>query len=173
MFLVVSMYIGWIGTVIEQGLERGVLYCNCSILNTMIAELQDRFSCGFLLDWEFAGNFTKRGEYSVGGTVCPSLYHISSNWGTSEKGTLPFMSINIFHQLAATFTNSAAMTLQSIHKMAYLTWVFINDSMSICHSYADNVKSLLYVLVWIIIMCDIPLGHECRNIGHEKTFFRL
>ncbi|KAF8436279.1 hypothetical protein L210DRAFT_3648035 [Boletus edulis BED1] len=142
--------------IIQQALERGVLHRDCSLFNTMIEDLPDGASRGFLLDWEFAVEITKRGEYSVGGT-----------------GTLPFMSVNILRQLESAFAKSAAVTAQTIRKTASLTRVFINRPISICHTYADDVESLLYVLIWVIVMYDGPLGHERRDIGHEKTFLSL
>ena len=83
------------------------------------------------------------------------------------------MSVNILRQLQSAFAKSAVMTAQTICKTASLTRVFINDPIAICHTYTDDVESLLYVLTWIIVLHDGPLGHEHCDVGHKKTFLAL
>ncbi|KAN0088581.1 hypothetical protein V8E55_005638 [Tylopilus felleus] len=136
--------------------EQGILHRDCSISNTMIEDLPNETSRGLLLDWGFAVEITMRGEYSVVGT-----------------GTLPFMSVNILRQLETPFAKSAAMTAQSTRETASLTRAFTNSPIGIRHTYADDVESLLYVLIWIIVMYDGPLGHERQDISHEETFLAL
>ncbi|KAG2119863.1 uncharacterized protein F5147DRAFT_767327 [Suillus discolor] len=55
--------------------ERKILYCNCSLNNTIILDDFD-ISKGFLIDWEFAVCITTDNKYLIGGT-----------------GTVPFMSL--------------------------------------------------------------------------------
>ncbi|KAI5983935.1 hypothetical protein F5J12DRAFT_787699 [Pisolithus orientalis] len=39
---------------------------------------------------------------------------------------------------------------------------------------ADNdIKSLFYVFIWILILYDGPLGHKHQDISHEKTLLGL
>ena len=37
------------------------------------------------------------------------------------------------------------------------------------HTYADNIESLFYVFIWIIVLYDGPLGREREGVGHENT----
>lgn len=83
------------------------------------------------------------------------------------------MSVNILRQLETPFAKSAAMTAQSTRETASLTRAFTNSPIGIRHTYADDVESLLYVLIWIIVMYDGPLGHERQDISHEETFLAL
>lgn len=85
------------------------------------------------------------------------------------------MSVNILRQLERAFAQSTAMTASSIRKTASLrlTRGILNKSISIHHTYADDVESLLYVLTWIMVMYDGPHRYERRDVGHEKTFLSL
>ncbi|KAI6156796.1 hypothetical protein BKA82DRAFT_148513 [Pisolithus tinctorius] len=138
----------------QQALERGVLHRDCSINNTMIEDFTNG-SCSFLLDWEFAVWVTLQGEYDLGGTV------------------IPFLSVNILCQLKEAITKSGKTNVPSIRKSASLTHVFIDHPTTIHHTFADNIESLFYVFIWILILYDGPLGHECQDISHEKTLLGL
>ena len=37
------------------------------------------------------------------------------------------------------------------------------------HTYADDIESLFYVFIWILVLYDGPLGHEREGVGHENT----
>lgn len=37
------------------------------------------------------------------------------------------------------------------------------------HTYADDIESLFYVFIWIIVLYDGPLGREREGVGHENT----
>ncbi|KAI6142015.1 hypothetical protein BKA82DRAFT_4361475 [Pisolithus tinctorius] len=139
----------------QQALERGVLHRDCSINNTMIEDFANG-SCGFLLDWEFAVRVTLQGEYDLGGT-----------------GTVPFLSVNILCQLKEAITKSGKTNVPSIRKSASLTRVFIDHPTTIHHTFADDIESLFYVFIWILILYDGPLGHERQDISHEKTLLGL
>ncbi|KAI5981390.1 hypothetical protein F5J12DRAFT_900839 [Pisolithus orientalis] len=110
----------------------------------------------FLLDWEFAVWVTLEGEYDLGGT-----------------GTVPFLSVNILCQLKEAITKSGKTNVPSIWKSASLACVFINHPTTIHHTFADDIKSLFYVFIWILILYDGPLGHEHQDISHEKTLLGL
>ncbi|KIO09339.1 hypothetical protein M404DRAFT_21903 [Pisolithus tinctorius Marx 270] len=139
----------------EQALERGVLHRDCSINNTMIEDFANG-SRGFLLDWEFAVRVTLQGEYDLGGT-----------------GTVPFLSVNILCQVKEAITKSGKTNVPSIRKSASLTRVFIDHPTTIHHTFADDIESLFYVFIWILILYDGPLGHERQDISHEKTLLGL
>ncbi|KAF8432136.1 hypothetical protein L210DRAFT_3650633 [Boletus edulis BED1] len=127
------------GIVIQQALERGVLHRDCSLFNTMIEDLPDGASRGFLLDWEFAVEITKRGEYSVGGT-----------------GTLPFMSVNILRQLESAFAKSAAAASDlAIARHAKFSFLIDSD-----HKILDDA---------ITPYCSnlIPLVHQWRALHKQ------
>ncbi|KAI6008821.1 hypothetical protein F5J12DRAFT_782253 [Pisolithus orientalis] len=144
--------------VIEQALERGVLHQDCSINNMMIKDFTNG-SCGFLLDWEFAVQVMLQGEYDLGGTYA--------------KGTVPFLSVNILCQLKEAITKSGKTNVPLIWKSASLTHVFINHPTTIHHTFVDNIESLFYVFIWILILYDGPLGHKHQDISHEKTLLGL
>ncbi|KAI6002439.1 hypothetical protein F5J12DRAFT_948084 [Pisolithus orientalis] len=112
-------------------------------------------SYGFLLDWEFAVWVMLQGEYDLGST-----------------GTVPFLSVNILCQLKEAITKSGT-NVPSIQKSASLTHIFIDHPTTIHHTFADNIKSLFYIFIWILILYDGPLGHECQDISHEKTLLGL
>ncbi|KAI5988229.1 hypothetical protein F5J12DRAFT_898293 [Pisolithus orientalis] len=113
-------------------------------------------SHSFLLDWEFAVWVMLQGEYDLGGT-----------------GTVPFLSVNILCQLKEAITKSGKTNVPSIWKSASLTCIFINHPTTIHHTFADDIKSLFYIFIWILILYDGPLGHKHQDISHEKTLLGL
>ncbi|KIN93286.1 hypothetical protein M404DRAFT_36223 [Pisolithus tinctorius Marx 270] len=139
----------------QQALERGVLHRDCSINNMMIEDFANG-SHGFLLDWEFAVWVTLQGEYDLGST-----------------GTVPFLSVNILCQLKEAITKSGKTNVPLIRKSASLTCVFIDHPTTIHHTFADDIESLFYIFIWILILYDGPLGHERQDISHEKTLLGL
>ncbi|KAI6030964.1 hypothetical protein F5J12DRAFT_779972 [Pisolithus orientalis] len=142
----------------QQALKRGVLHRDCSINNTMIEDFANG-SHGFLLDWEFAVWVMLQGEYDLGSTYA--------------KGTVPFFSVNILCQLKEAITKSGKTNVPSIQKSTSLTHVFINHPTTIHHTFADDIESLFYIFIWILILYDGPLGHKCQAISHEKTLLGL
>ena len=36
------------------------------------------------------------------------------------------------------------------------------------HTYADDIESLFYIFIWILVLYDGPLGHECKGTGHKN-----
>ncbi|KAI5990036.1 hypothetical protein F5J12DRAFT_786564 [Pisolithus orientalis] len=138
-----------------QALERGVLHRDCSINNTMIEDFANG-SHSFLLDWEFAVQVMLQGEYDLGST-----------------GTVPFLSVNILCQLKEAITKSGKTNVPSIWKSASLTHVFIDHPTTIHHTFVDDIKSLFYIFIWILILYDGPLDHEHQDISHEKTLLGL
>ncbi|KAF9218727.1 hypothetical protein BS17DRAFT_770497 [Gyrodon lividus] len=128
--------------------EQGVLHWDCSMNNAMIEDNEDG-SHGLLLDWEFSVQITKLGRYKLGG-----------------MGTLPFLLINLLHQLQKVVKASKLST--SICKSASLTHMFINEPIEVKHTYVDDIEALFYVFIWILVLHDGPLGHECQ-VSHEDT----
>ncbi|KAI5986703.1 hypothetical protein F5J12DRAFT_787214 [Pisolithus orientalis] len=37
----------------------------------------------------------------------------------------------------------------------------------------NDIESLFYIFIWILILYDGPLDHECQDISHEKTLLGL
>ncbi|KAI6002562.1 hypothetical protein F5J12DRAFT_783738 [Pisolithus orientalis] len=142
----------------QQALERGVLHQDCRIINTMIKDFTNG-SHGFLLDWEFAVWVTLQGEYDLGSTYA--------------KGKVPFLSVNILCQLKEAITKSGKTNVPSIRKSTSLTHIFIDHPTTIHHTFVDDIKSLFYIFIWILILYDGPLGHEHQDISHEKTLLGL
>ncbi|KAI5988489.1 hypothetical protein F5J12DRAFT_898178 [Pisolithus orientalis] len=113
-------------------------------------------SHSFLLDWEFAVWVMLQGEYDLGST-----------------GTVPFLSVNTLCQLKEAITKSGKTNVPLIQKSTSLTHIFINHPTTIHHTFVDNIESLFYVFIWILILYDVPLGHEHQDISHEKTLLGL
>ncbi|KAI6139398.1 hypothetical protein BKA82DRAFT_141488, partial [Pisolithus tinctorius] len=127
---------------------------DCSINNTMIKDFANG-SCSFLLNWEFAVQVTLQGEYDLGSTV------------------IPFLSVNILCQLKEATTKSGKTNVPLIQKSASLTCIFIDHPTTIHHTFADDIESLFYIFIWILILYDGPLGHKHQDISHEKTLLGL
>ncbi|KAI6154776.1 hypothetical protein BKA82DRAFT_4010539 [Pisolithus tinctorius] len=70
-------------------------------------------------------------------------------------------------------TKSGKTNVPSIRKSASLTCIFIDHPTTIHHTFVDDIESLFYVFIWILILYDGPLGHECQDISHEKTLLGL
>ncbi|KAI6006705.1 hypothetical protein F5J12DRAFT_782940 [Pisolithus orientalis] len=131
-----------------QALKRGILHQDCSINNMMIEDFANGLH-SFLLNWEFAVQITLQGEYDLGGTYA--------------KGTVPFLSVNILCQLKKAITKSGKTNVPLIQKSTSLTHIFINHPTTIHHTFADDIESLFYVFIWILILYDGPLGHKHQD----------
>ncbi|KAI5999761.1 hypothetical protein F5J12DRAFT_784540 [Pisolithus orientalis] len=70
-------------------------------------------------------------------------------------------------------TKSGKTNVPSIWKSASLTHIFIDHPTTIHHTFVDDIESLFYIFIWILILYDGPLGHECQDISHEKTLLGL
>ncbi|KAI6015336.1 hypothetical protein F5J12DRAFT_781332 [Pisolithus orientalis] len=70
-------------------------------------------------------------------------------------------------------TKSGKTNVPSIWKSASLTCIFINHPTTIHHTFVDDIESLFYIFIWILILYDGPLGHKCQDISHEKTLLGL
>jgi hypothetical protein len=55
-------------------------------------------------------------------------------------------------------------------KSASTTHVYTDDNDTVVHTHADDIESLFYVLVWIVIRYDGPLGCERQFSNGEMTF---
>ncbi|KIM55112.1 hypothetical protein SCLCIDRAFT_30622 [Scleroderma citrinum Foug A] len=126
--------------------EKHVLHRDCSVNNGMIEDRLDG-PTGSLIDWEHAVQITKSNEYDVGGT-----------------GTVPFISTNLLCQINDALSASGR-PLASVHKIAphqstSITHMQFQQHFSVRHTYADDIKSLFYAFVWIIIRYNGPLGQE-------------
>ncbi|KIJ58038.1 hypothetical protein HYDPIDRAFT_34559 [Hydnomerulius pinastri MD-312] len=75
--------------------------------------------------------------------------------------------MNLLQQLKAEFDKSSSGSPPPICKSTSLTHVFINKQ------YADDIESLFYVFIWILILYEGPLGHERQDVSHEKTLLGL
>ena len=49
------------------------------------------------------------------------------------------------------------------------THVNLQSPVTIRHTYADNIESLFYIFIWILILYDGPLGCKGKGIGHKNT----
>ncbi|KAG2130741.1 hypothetical protein DEU56DRAFT_954656 [Suillus clintonianus] len=128
--------------------QRKVLHRDCSLNNSMIED-DGNGSQGMLIDWEFAVKIAKNETYTVGGT-----------------GTLPFMSRALLFQLHLKSPGDMVA-----HKGASSSKPY--PAPLIKHSYQDDLESVFYVFIWILIEFRGPLGMKrildksCTWIPHE------
>ena len=154
-----------LSTVQQEAEKRGVLHRDCSVNNTMIEDTENG-SCGCLLDWEFAIQINMQHTYDMGRTVC-SLSFLPNAWlMIILQGTLPFLSTNILNQLKDFIR---PIESSSTRKSVSTTHINLKSPIMIKHTYADNIESLFYVFIWILILYDGPLGRKCEGTGHENT----
>ena len=123
-------------------------------------------SRGLLLDWEFAVQINRQHKYEMGGTVCPLMFLLIAWLMVTLQGTLPFLSTNLLEQLSNVV---GPMDSSPIRKSASHMHVNLESPIVIKHTYADDIKSLFYVFIWILVLYDGPLGCEHEGIGHENT----
>jgi hypothetical protein len=87
------------------------------------------------------------------------------------QGTVPFMSAGLLSQIdQITKNNLSSPVGPPTRKSASTTHVYTDDNDTIVHTHADDIESLFYVLVWIVIRYDGPLGCERQFSNGEMTF---
>jgi len=121
---------------------------------------------GFLLDWEFAIQINMQHTYEMGGMVCPLSPLLTAWLMVTLQGTLPFLSMSLLDQLRD-FVHP--IEASPARKSASCTHVNLQSPVMIRHTYADNIESLFYIFIWILVLYDGPLGHKHEGIGHENT----
>lgn len=57
----------------------------------------------------------------------------------------------------------------SVRKSASASCVNVKNPVTVTHTYADDIESLFYVFIWLLVLQDGPLGHE-SDAAHENTF---
>ncbi|KAG2744085.1 hypothetical protein P692DRAFT_20746369 [Suillus brevipes Sb2] len=113
--------------------QRNVLHRDCSLFNAMIED-DGNGTHGMLIDWEFAVKILKNQSYTVGGT-----------------GTLPFMSRALLLQLHLK-TPTDVLELKGASSSRPYPPPLIK------HCYQDDLESMFYVFIWILIEFRGPLG---------------
>jgi hypothetical protein len=74
------------------------------------------------------------------------------------------MSVNILNQLKDMTSNPS----RNSRKSASTSRIF-SDNMLVKHTHADDIESVFYVLVWIMIMYNGPLSCERPEVYPERT----
>ncbi|KAN0078263.1 hypothetical protein V8E55_010320, partial [Tylopilus felleus] len=123
---------------------------DCSLYNTAIEDTDGGHSRGLLLDWEFGVEVNTSQKYS---------------------GTLPFMLIHLLDQIWGLVEETSPGHILTC-KTLFNTCVFLNDDIPVNHMHTDNIESLFYVLIWIMILYDGvngPLGRERVDINPKVT----
>ena len=69
------------------------------------------------------------------------------------------MSINLLNQIQG-FVKQGSQANHPTCKTLSNMCVFLDDNVTVKHLHADDVESLFYVLVWIMVLYDGLLGHE-------------
>ncbi|KAG2153068.1 uncharacterized protein EDB93DRAFT_1102815 [Suillus bovinus] len=116
--------------VVEQ---HNVLHHDCSLFNAMIED-DGNGTHRMLIDWEFSVRILKNQSYTVGGT-----------------GTLPFMSRALLLQLHLKTPTDALELKGASSSKSY-------PPPLIKHCYQDDLESMFYVFIWILIEFRGPLG---------------
>ncbi|KAG1823483.1 uncharacterized protein BJ212DRAFT_1296105 [Suillus subaureus] len=137
--------------IIPAASDCGVVHCDCSLHNAMIEDLPGGIQ-GCLINWEFAIN--------VSNTHCDNNTHsILTRGGT---GTVPFMSCKLLSQLVQ--ADLAHLTQPISHKTSS-TSAPPQPLATIVQNYSDDLESILWIFLWVLLNYLGPLRMEWNQAG--------
>lgn len=168
MFLLVSLCLSLAKTskliyksVQQEAVGKGILHRNVSPFNVLIEDLVNKIQ-GMLIDWEFAVEITFEQEYGIGGTV--SLIHfVLDHELTLVQGTIPFLSISLLEQICDKLKRKNLKGKHSYKEGNVVSVQLHGDAdedFSVWHVPTDDMESLFYVFIWILVLYNGPLGWE-------------
>jgi len=90
-----------------------------------------------------------------------------------KQGTIPFLSISLLRQISEALQQKP-LKHKHVYKEGWATFIQIggghaNDDFKVRHVPADDAESLFYVLIWILVLYDGPLGWERQNFNFESS----
>ncbi|KAG1879922.1 hypothetical protein F4604DRAFT_1923142 [Suillus subluteus] len=139
-------------SIIHAASKCNVVHRDCSLHNTMIEDLKGAIR-GCLIDWEFA--------IHAPSTPPSDNERILTRGGT---GMIPFMSCKLLSQLVdADMANWSVTTSNHSHKRASGTTP--KTLPTIEQGYADDLESVLWVFLWVLLNYSGPLGMEWGKKG--------
>ena len=87
-----------------------------------------------------------------------------------NQGTIPFLSIKLLEQISHALQQRKSKGGSRIYKEDKLTSVQLHgDGFKVHHTPADDLESLFYVLIWILVLYDGPLGRERQDFDFESS----
>ena len=87
-----------------------------------------------------------------------------------NQGTIPFLSIKLLKQISHVLQQKKSKSGGRIYKEDKLTSVQVHgNDFKVHHTPADDLESLFYVLIWILVLYDGPLGREQQNFDFESS----
>ena len=144
----------------KEAVGKGILHCNVSPFNVLIEDLVNKIQ-GMLIDWEFAVEITFEQEYGIGGTV--SIHSVLDHELTLVQGTIPFLSIGLLEQICDGLQRKNLKGKCSYKEGNVVSVQLCGDAdedFSVRHVPTDDMESLFYVFIWILVLYDGPLGWE-------------
>jgi len=89
-----------------------------------------------------------------------------------KQGTIPFLSISLLRQILEALQQKP-LKHKRVYKEGRATSIQIggghaNDDFRVQHVPADDAKSLFYVLIWVLVLYDGPLGRERQNFNFKS-----
>ncbi|KAG0706865.1 hypothetical protein DFH29DRAFT_995452 [Suillus ampliporus] len=146
--------------IIHAASNCGVVHHDCSLHNEMIEEVPGGIQ-GCLIDWEFAIN--------VSDTHCNN--NIRSVLTRGSMGTVPFMSHKLLNQLVqadlANLTQPISPTFTNLPQFHKASSSSAPPQLlaTIVQNYSNDLESILWVFLWVLLNYLGPLGMERNQAG--------
>ena len=91
---------------------------------------------------------------------------------TSMQGTILFLSISLLRQIYEALEKKSSKN-KHVYKDGDVVSLQVNEhtdeDFSVQHVPTDDIESLFYVMVWILILYDGLLGHERENFNFKLS----
>ena len=87
-----------------------------------------------------------------------------------KQGTIPFLSISLLRQISEALQQKSSKH-KRIYKEGRAASIHIGGGhdFRVQHVPADDAESLFYVLIWILVLYDGPLGRERQDFDFESS----
>ena len=87
-----------------------------------------------------------------------------------KQGTIPFLSISLLGQISEALQQKSSKH-KCIYKEGRAASIHIGGGhdFRVQHVPADDAESLFYVLIWILVLYDGPLGQERQDFDFESS----
>jgi len=156
----------------KEAVAKGILHHDVSPFNVLIDDSANEFQ-GMLIDWEFAVEITVRQKYSVGGTMS-SFFFLGGGITITDliQGTILFLSMHLLGQISDDLKKNPLKN-RSAYKEDDATSVQLHvhadDDFAVEHVPADDIESLFYIFIWILVLYNRPLGWEREGFDFESS----
>ena len=90
-----------------------------------------------------------------------------------EQGAVPFLSRSLLKQIWEAL-QERSLTHKRVYKQGNAVSIQVgsehaNEDFRVQHTPADDAESLFYVLIWILVLYDGPLGQERQNFDFKSS----